>query len=83
MMGTMAMISSVEMTHNMNQWAMRVVFDKVYSEGIEEHWIITGQRWWGWPEYQQIMGTRRKRSHVQIEAVACGLASGALQKLES
>jgi hypothetical protein len=44
MMGTMAMISSVEMTHNMNQWAMRVVFDKVYSEGIEEHWIITGQR---------------------------------------
>jgi hypothetical protein len=27
MMGTMAMISSVEATHNMNQWAVRVVFE--------------------------------------------------------
>jgi hypothetical protein len=41
MMGTMAMISNVEMTHNMNQWTARV--DKVYSEEIEEHCRIT--RW--------------------------------------
>ena len=27
MMGTMAMISDVEMTHNMNQWTARVVFE--------------------------------------------------------
>jgi hypothetical protein len=44
MMGTMAMISNVEMAHNMNQWAVRVAFDKVYNEEIEEHYRITRRR---------------------------------------